>query len=414
MTEIKNVLLYMLEFPTTHFISAWRAIRKTGHILAFVITEDSMGFGEGTPYGATLISDYSYALKLVRSVMDLKLEEGLKVLRELQFELFENKKKLHEMHFGSFLALESALLDALAKVRRVSVAEVLGGVYRTVIPVAGTVFLDHPLKMVERVRWWLERGVKHLKLKIPCNINALELYLNVITSRTRLKEEDVTLRVDANECFKELNKAYKALQIMGKYGVDIVEQPMPRDRLREMAKLRKTFSPKIKIMLDESLTKPQDLETFATMEVADIVNFHPSKLGCLSITRDAILYANKLGLQAQIGSSLMTEVGLIHYLNLSASIPRLDYPLEEVGIHQFYNEYSILRKDQTITSLYTIENGSLKLLPVILPVLDFQKIRKFVKTRREYLLDIALHIFREGFRRLPERTVINTIFARRK
>jgi len=75
---------------------------------------------------------------------------------------------------------------------------------------------------------------------------------------------------------------------MVKYCVDIVEQPMPRNRLREMAKLRKAFSP-LKLMLDESLVRPQDSEVFAAMEVADIVNFHPSKLGCLSITHETIL-----------------------------------------------------------------------------------------------------------------------------
>jgi len=72
------------------------------------------------------------------------------------------------------------------------------------------------------------------------------------------------------------------------------------------------------------------------MEVADIVNFHPSKLGCLTITREAILRTQKLGMKANIGSALMTEIGFSHYLNLAASIPRLDYPLEEPGLYNLY------------------------------------------------------------------------------
>jgi len=75
-------------------------------------------------------------------------------------------------------------------------------VYRTVVPLAGTVFLDHPLRMVERIKWWLGIGVKHVKLKIPCSLNLLELYLDVITRVTRLKDKGITLRVDANECFR--------------------------------------------------------------------------------------------------------------------------------------------------------------------------------------------------------------------
>lgn len=73
-------------------------------------------------------------------------------------------------------------------------------------------FLEHLLRMVEVVNLWLERGVKHVKLKIPCNLNMLELYLDTVAHRTRLRDEGVTLRVGAKECFEELDKAYKVLQ----------------------------------------------------------------------------------------------------------------------------------------------------------------------------------------------------------
>jgi len=355
--RIENFYAFLLQFSVSHYISGWRNISRTHHLLVFVVADEGIvGLGEGTPYATSQFSDYIYALRLYGKLKGCNMEDALSKLRMIEKELFVKESTAN---FGTFLAIESALLDALAKARKSPVAEVLDGVYRTTIPITGTVFLDHPLKTVERIRWWLERGVKHVKLKIPCSLNMLELYLDTVMRRTRLKEEGVTLRVDANECFKELDKAYKALQIMSRYGVDIVEQPMPRDRLREIARLRKAFSPTIKIMLDESLTRPQDLEAFATMEAADIVNFHPSKLGCPSITREAILKAKKLGFKANIGSSLMTEIGLAHYLNLAASLPELDYPLEEVGIREFYPQYSMLRYREK--ALFDIVNGYIKL-----------------------------------------------------
>jgi len=346
MMIIKNFFIFLLQFPTSHRISGWQDVRHSDHLLVIVITDEgSVGLGEGTPYSTSLFSDYIFVAKFLKNANRENLEEVLNKLRYLEENTF---LKGSRVNYGAFLALESALLDALGKARGFSITDVLGGVYRTVVPVAGTVFLDHPLKMVERIKWWLRKGVKHVKLKIPCSLNLLELYLDIITRMTRLKDKGITLRVDANECFRELDKAYKALQIMTKYGVDIVEQLMPRDRLREMAKLRKAFSPSIKLMLDESLVRPQDLEVFAAMEVADIVNFHPSKLGCLSITREAILEAKKLGFEVNIGSSLMTEIGLAHYLHLASSLPELDYPLEEVGIKAFYPQYSVLRQREKI------------------------------------------------------------------
>ncbi|MCC6035378.1 MAG: hypothetical protein LM567_07785, partial [Desulfurococcaceae archaeon] len=118
-----------------------------------------------------------------------------------------------------------------------------------------------------------------------------------------------------------LERAEKALSIMEKYGVNIVEQPMPRDMLRDIAILRKRFYPAIEIMLDESLRKPSDIKLFAQLEIADAVNFHPSKLGCLTVSREAILQTQRLGMKVNIGSALMTEIGFSHYLNLAASIP---------------------------------------------------------------------------------------------
>jgi len=369
---VKSIHVYpLIRFRTHHFISGWKPIHGTEHLFVFaVLDEGVIGIGEGTPYHTSIVSDYELAVKISKKLIQLDADEALNNLKSLEYMLFEKKTNIC---FGTFLALESALLDALAKARKSPVAEVLGGVYRTHIPVAGTVFLDHPLRMVEGVRWWLERGVKHVKLKIPCSLNALELYLDVITRRTWLKEEGVTLRVDANECFKGLDKAYRALQIMSRYGVDIVEQPMPRDRLREIARLRKAFSPTIKIMLDESLTRTQDLETFATIEATDIVNFHPSKLGCPSITREAILKAKKLGFEVNIGSSLMTEVGLAHYLNLAASLPELDYPLEEVGIKEFYPSYTVLKPQKNV--LLTITNGNIKLPSGLGTGINFEDLR---------------------------------------
>ncbi|PUA31927.1 MAG: hypothetical protein B7O98_08030 [Zestosphaera tikiterensis] len=369
--QIRNFYAFLLDFPVSHYISGWRNISRTHHLLVFIATDEGIiGLGEGTPYATSHLSDYIYALRLLGKLKGCNIEDALSTLRMTENKLFEKRSTVN---FGAFLAIESALLDALAKARKSPVAEVLGGAYRTTLPVAGTVFLGHPLRMVKRIRWWLERGVKHVKLKIPCNINKLELYLDTVMRITRLRNEGVTLRVDANECFKELDKAYKALQIMSRYGVDIVEQPMPRDRLREIARLRKAFSPTIKIMLDESLMRPQDLETFATMEAADIVNFHPSKLGCPSITREAILKAKKLGFEVNIGSSLMTEVGLAHYLNLAASLPELDYPLEEVGIKEFYPSYSVLKPQKSV--LLTITNGNMKLPSDLGTDINFEDLR---------------------------------------
>jgi len=353
-----------------HHISGWRQITRAFHLIVFLLTSSGIiGIGEGTPYWSNIAEDYAKTLSLARKIQGLNLEDVLDMLRTSEYEEFKRKR----VNYGAYLALESAIIHALSQSKRVRYeAEILGGVYRIKIPVAYTIFLSHPKIMAYKLENAIKSGYKHVKFKIPCNLEELEKQLQIFNSiRNQYGEVEVVLRADANECFYTFERAEKALLIMERYGVNIVEQPMPRDNLKDMAKLRKRFYLSLEIMLDESLRKPSDIELFASMEVADIVNFHPSKLGCLTITRETILETQKLGMKANIGSALMTEIGLSHYLNLAASIPRLDYPLEEIGLNNLYG-YAISQ------SPLIIEKGTLPLHDIRVRNLDFAMIKNFI------------------------------------
>ncbi|MGC9123883.1 MAG: enolase C-terminal domain-like protein [Thermoplasmata archaeon] len=302
-------------------------------MIVIILTDcNVIGIGEGTPYGTDVASDYRKIHNLIKKISKGDLYDYLYNIKK--YEIMELSKEKH-INFGAYLALESAILSAIALSKKLSIAEILGGYYRSEIPVTGTVFLDEPKKMFQIALKYVEVGITHIKFKIPCNLTDLERWVTIIGSLKSMYEK-LVLRADANECFNSLYKATKALSILVRNNIDIIEQPMPRDKLKEMAYLKKRFSQSIEFMIDESLRSPYDLELFASIELADSINFHPSKLGCLSITRENLLKAQDLGFKVNIGSSLMTEIGLWHYLNLAASIPMLDYPLEEIGLLNIY------------------------------------------------------------------------------
>ena len=385
---IKQVYTTVLSFPTAHYISGWRPITRTFHLVIFLLTNDDVvGIGEGTPYWSNIVDDYIKTLSLAKKIQGASLEDALDILRFSEYSEFRRRE---QVNYGAFLALESALIHALAQTKKLKYeAEVLGGVYRTKIPIAYTIFLGHPAIMSCRLEEAIKSGYKHVKFKIPCNLEELRRVVESLHSvRKQYSGEETVLRADANECFPTFEKAEKALSIMERYGVNIVEQPMPRDRLRDIAELRKRFYPAIEIMLDESLRKPSDVELFAQMEAADIVNFHPSKLGCLSITREAILKTQEMGMKANIGSALMTDIGLFHYLSLASSIPRLDYPLEEIGLSNFYG-YSILTSPPKITE------GYFSLQDINVTSLDFYVAKKFKIEKTVFFKEQVAHIVRK-------------------
>jgi len=386
---IKNIHSIILSFPISHYISGWRSITRTFHLITFLLTDSgTIGVGEGTPYWSSITEDYAKAISLAKKIQGLSLEDALSLLRTSEYEEFRRKERVN---YGTYLALESAVLHALSQSKGARYeAEILGGVYRTEIPVAYTIFLNHPKIMADKLEHAIRSGYKHVKFKIPCSLEELEKQLQILHSaRKRYGEEEVVLRADANECFFTLEKAEKALYIMEKYGVNIVEQPMPRDALKNIARLRRKFCPSLKIMLDESLRKPSDIEILAQMEVADVVNFHPSKLSCLTVTRESILKTQRLGMKANIGSALMTDIGLFHYLNLVASIPHLDYPLEELGLSNFYG-YTISSTPSDITK------GKINLHNVTAKSLDYTIMKKFVISNKT-LLEEQLKSLMEKF-----------------
>ncbi|MEM2703355.1 MAG: enolase C-terminal domain-like protein [Candidatus Bathyarchaeia archaeon] len=353
--SIEDFAVYVLKFPASHVLGGGKWVTETQHLIVVVKTDSNiLGIGEGTPYWSSLVADIKFTFKILKKVKGLKLTEARDNIIKHQATLL--KKGKFRNNYGSFLATETAVIDAIAKERNMALSYVLGGKpYRNLIPVCGTIFFKHPVKMIEELDMWVRKGVKHIKFKAPNSLNDLENVLRHFKLHLdKLGHEDLILRADFNGGFTKFEKACKAMELIEKYKIHIVEQPMPANMIRDLAKLRRRFSPSIKVMVDESLAKPPDLDIFANFEAADIVNFHPPKLGCLTITREAMIQAKKLGFEIQIGSALMTEIGLIHYLHLAASLPYLDYPLEEIGLFNIYG-YSIYHK------VLCIKNGKIKL-----------------------------------------------------
>jgi len=366
---IRQIYIAILSFPTAHYISGWRPVSRTFHLVTLLLIDSGiLGIGEGTPYWSSIADDYAKVLSLARKIQEMYLEDALNTLRSSEYSEF---RKGRQVNYGAYLALESAVIHALAQSKKAKYeAELLGGVYRTKIPVTYTIFLSHPVIMSRRLREAIKSGYKHIKFKIPCNLEELRRLLEALHSMRKQYKEEVVLRADANECFSTLERAEKALSIMEKHGVNIVEQPMPRGMLRDITILRKRFYPAIEIMLDESLRKPSDIKLFAQLEIADAVNFHPSKLGCLTVSREVILQTQRLGMKANIGSALMTEIGFSHYLNLAASIPHLDYPLEEPGVFNLYG-YGITWEPIEII------NGRAILHSIDVSDIDFSMMKRF-------------------------------------
>ena len=344
MSKISHIEIDVLKFPVKIGL-IWGEEKWTNHLLVRLYADDNLlGIGSGTPYRTDICNSYSLCKKIARKIVGTDLFKAKERLRQIQRNF--SRKTLFD--YGPFLAVETAIIDAISKSNEVSFFKILGGSFRNRIPVSGTVFLDSPQNMAEVAKKWVSKGVMHLKVKVTCKSEVDSVNLKYIRN---VVPNNVLIRIDANQGYKTTERAATALRKLEKYKIAIVEQPIKWDDLSGLRKLRKLVVPKI--MVDESLRKPLDVELIAEKEAADIINFHPSKLGCLTVTRQAIKRTIDLGLKYMIGSAVMTGIGVAEHLHLAASLKRLDYPNEEIGLYEMFGK-------DVITNPLKIAKGCIK------------------------------------------------------
>jgi L-alanine-DL-glutamate epimerase-like enolase superfamily enzyme len=334
-TKITFVEIFVLRVPVEIRLSTGR-VGKTVHLVTEIHTDNGViGVGEGTPYGfrgksyTDISNAYLLCRKIVKKLKGRKLHEARDMLPQIQADLIDRSF----FDYGPFLALETAVIDALSKSCNVPFGKTLSCVHRNKVPVCGTVFLDTPPNMAETAQKWISKDVRHLKIKVTGKNEIDSINLRYIRDAVGY---DPLIRIDANGIYGTADHVVDAINGLNKYEIAIVEQPIRWDDLEGLRRLRRIIAPKV--MIDESLRGPSDVELISNKEAADIINFHPSKLGCLSVTRDAIQKTADFGLEYMVGSAVMTGIGVAAHLNLAASIEKLNYPNEEIGLFELFGK----------------------------------------------------------------------------
>ncbi len=128
---------------------------------------------------------------------------------------------------------------------------------------------------------------------------------------------DATFRLDANESWSFV-QAQRWLPAMVDLGVELVEQPLPRDHIDEYRVL-KTLSP-IPIVADESCQTEDDVVHCAALFHG--INIKLMKCGGLTPARRMIAHARRLGLHVMVGCMTESSIGISAAAQLA---PLLDY-----------------------------------------------------------------------------------------
>lgn len=214
-------------------------------------------------------------------------------------------------------AVESALIDLLARASRQSIATYLDSQARPDVAVNAMLGIGPPEQTAAQARALVEAGFRCLKLKAGHEPDGA-LETRVVAVRETVGP-DVALRLDLNGSLSE-DCAADLLSQIAPYDIEYVEQPIAPDAGAEaLARLRWTGS--VPIAADESVHDLDAARILLETRAVDALVVKPARVGGLRQARAIIELASAAGVPVTVSTLFETGVGLAGALHLAATAP---------------------------------------------------------------------------------------------
>ncbi len=220
-------------------------------------------------------------------------------------------------------ALEGALYDALARSVHIPLYLLLGGRYRNDIKVIKMVSVGEPEVMAQEAKELVDDGMA-LKLKMSGRVDQ---DLSRVAKVRAAVGDGVFIKVDANEAY-DAKTAIRLAKGLADHGVEIFEQPVPRDQFDALWEVKK-HSP-IKIEADQSVRSVADAQLLIKNRMIDAVNTGIAKVGSIGEVRKIAELCERNGIGCALSNTAGSMVGDAAAIHLAVSTPGIA-PLCELG-----------------------------------------------------------------------------------
>jgi len=236
---------------------------------------------------------------------------------------FLDSLELREIPARLRCGIASALLSAQAMHAGQSLAAFLGASHSATVPVNDLIGDADPQVCVARAAAAIARGQDTVKVKCTAE-RALDI---ARIGAIREAHPDVRIRLDPNESW-EVSWALEHIRAMAPFGIDYIEEPLPRGTdLTVYAEFCRQ-SP-VPIALDDSIRSVFHAQRAIELQAAQVLIVKPPRVGGPDRTLDIIQLAQRHKVRCVITASLETSVGLHLALHCAALLPA---PIEPCGL----------------------------------------------------------------------------------
>jgi o-succinylbenzoate synthase len=234
-------------------------------------------------------------------------------------------------------ALENAVWDLESQVKRVSLADLLGGT-RDVIPCGVSIGIQpSPAHLMDKIATELAAGYQRIKLKCKPGWDVK------IFEAVRDRWPDITLSCDANSAYRM--KDVEDIVDWDRFDLLMIEQPLWYDDFYFHSMLQKRLL--TSICLDESIRNRRDALAAIDMESCRIINIKLGRVGGFSEAIAVHNAAEERAIPVWCGGMLETGIGRSHNIALS-SLPNFSLP-GDVSASSRYWEQDIIEPEVTVS-----------------------------------------------------------------
>jgi len=337
--QIISIEAILVDLPTirAHQLAMATMQQQTLVIVRLRSSDDIEGLGEATTIGGLAYGEESP--EGIKLTIDTYLAPALIGMdaNNVNGAMLKLNKVARGNRFAK-CALETALLDAQGKRLGVPVSTLLGGAVRKTLPVLWTLASGDTQRDIEEAEMLLaERRHNIFKLKIGRR-GVREDVAHVSKIKAALGGR-AKVTVDVNQAWSEVD-ATLGIEALEAAGVDLIEQPTPREQRGALARLASRFI--VPIMADEAVTGPEDALELVRGACADVFALKIAKSGGIYAMMRTAAIADAAGVSLYGGTMLEGSVGSVASAHGFSALPQLDWGTELFG--------PLLLKDDIVTA----------------------------------------------------------------
>jgi O-succinylbenzoate synthase len=339
--KIESIVLRELSMSLVHpFATSFGETRERRVLLAEVRAEGLSGWGECTagehPYFSEESTDTAWVTIL---------QELAPLLTAAEEQSGGKCPQIFRPVRGNRMAkaaLENAVWDLEAQIRRVPLYELLGGTRETIACGVSIGIQPSIEKLMEQVETELSRGYQRIKLKCKPGWD-MQMFEAV-----RERWPDILLSCDANSAYRLRDADH--LVGFDQFKLLMLEQPLWADDFYFHAMLQQRMD--TAICLDECIRNRRDARAALQVGSGKIINIKVGRVGGFSEAIAVHDVAQEFGVPVWCGGMLETGVGRAHNIALS-SLANFSLP-GDVSASKRYWAQDVIEPGVTVSAEGTI------------------------------------------------------------